>query len=225
MGNNKKNKMLTEQLTDTSRFNIPDYLKWDMETIIGKAESYIENEYNLQFLVNDLTFANLRFNRETALVVCRTTDGRIVVGAKPSEYPPEIYRLLGGGIHADETPEKGAIRELKEELDTFVDPQDLIKLATFNIKGVAQHVTYQMKTHVYYANVNIDADKLRAGDDVEGLVFLTDGEFGDLIQRYMAVPEGAMYKKDNWQHSWYDFCQVYGIIHEMIHNELKSRNL
>jgi len=201
-----------------STLDIPSYLKWN-------REAAVDNEFNLQFQVSDATFANLRFGRETVLVVCRTADGRVVVGAKPSEYPPKIYRLLGGGIHADETPEKGAVRELKEELDTFVDPQDLIKLATFNIKGVAQHVTYQMKTHVYYAPVNIDADNLRAGDDVEGLAFLTDEEFDDLVQRYMAVPEGAMYKKGNWQHSWYDFCQVYGIRHQIICDVQKSKKI
>ena len=49
-------------------------------------------------------------------VVCRHSDGKILL-QKEYSYPPnqKLFQFPGGGVPADEKPENGAIRELREE--------------------------------------------------------------------------------------------------------------
>jgi 8-oxo-dGTP pyrophosphatase MutT (NUDIX family) len=191
--------------------------------MVEKNKGLIPTNYQLEYNVARETFGNLRFERETALVACRTTDGDILVGAKPAEYPDQIYRFVGGGINTFETPAEGALRELDEELHLQLRPEDLVELAMFDVKGTAPCGTYRMKVHLFY--IVIDKNAVKPGSDVEELIYLKDNEFDELVNRFKAIPKDSIYSDGSWRHSWYDFGQVYGEIHDLSHHEMLMRKL
>lgn len=56
----------------------------------------------------------------------------IVLGRQPTKRPPIYWKLLGGRIKNEETPEQAVIREVKEESGIDLTGQKLVKLGEFS---------------------------------------------------------------------------------------------
>ena len=70
-----------------------------------------------------------------SVLVAVVADDDIVLGRQPTKQLPIYWKLLGGRIKNNETPEQAAVREVKEESGIDLSGQNLIKLGEFPQNG------------------------------------------------------------------------------------------
>lgn len=66
---------------------------------------------------------------EVAMVV-RRRNGKLLLATKDF-YPPEVYRLLTGGVHRDESIFSALLRETAEETSLTVEPRRFLAVARY----------------------------------------------------------------------------------------------
>jgi 8-oxo-dGTP pyrophosphatase MutT (NUDIX family) len=162
-------------------------------------------------------FGNL-YRKECVLVAVFDHNNRLLLGEKPSFYPPYIARLLGGGVDQGEASDEAALRELAEELNVTVKREDLKVVAAITVNATdSMGNSYTSTTYLY--SVNIGDDKYEAGDDVKYISSYSQNELADLIETYKKLHGALWYKGAEGEFSWYDYAQVYSHIHEEVLNE------
>lgn len=160
-------------------------------------------------------FGNMHRPKHVLLVI-RNSEGKFLLGEKPHFYPPQIYRLVGGGIDGDETPIEAAIRESMEELQIQVDESELNELAVIKTKGNFEGKTYTNTTYMYELKIN-DIESLIPGDDITGLKHLTREEVEELIQRYKDLSTDDWFESDDgYKHCWSDYGEMYSYVHQIM---------
>lgn len=75
-----------------------------------------------------------------AAAVC-IRNGQVLVASRPEDKPPAGWEFPGGKLEPGETPQRAAIRELKEELNWNILPLDIM----FQVKND--------KIHLYFVRV------------------------------------------------------------------------
>lgn len=167
---------------------------------------------SLEFTVH-LPFANLRFRRETVLILCSLDDRRIILTRKPF-YPSDILRFPGGGVEGDETPIEAAKRELLEELGIVVPKENFSLLKT--VKASAKdHLSHLHSMTVHLVAVDSVPATVRAGDDVSSLVFVSEGELEELNRRMMELTTDMKYEGIEGSYLWRDYGRVYGTLQKI----------
>jgi ADP-ribose pyrophosphatase YjhB (NUDIX family) len=176
---------------------------------------------NLNFQVTK-PFGNL-FRKNCVLIAVEDNDGNILIGTKPSFFPPTIARLLGGGVDEGEDLYDAAIRELYEELNVRIEKSDMTELSTF-ISDVTDedNRTFHNVTTVYH--VNIGKMSYRAGDDVKSILKLTKEELLQLGESYENLSSELWYMGNEGNFSWADYAKLYGPLHKIVAKELISLN-
>ncbi len=176
---------------------------------------------NLDFQVTK-PFGNL-FRKQCVLIAVEDNEGNILIGAKPSFYPPTIARLLGGGVDDGEELYDAAIRELHEELNVHVDKSDMTELSTF-ISDVTDedNRTFHNTTTVYH--VNIGEKPYKAGDDVKFILKLSKEELFQLGERYEKLPIDLWYTGNEGNFNWTDYAKLYGPLHKTVAEKLINLN-
>lgn len=165
-------------------------------------------------------FGNL-FRKKTALVVVENADGDFLVGAKPYQYPPTITRLLGGGVDEGEPEDVAAVRELSEELGVTIDSSELTPLLAITVNAEdAEGKHYKHEAYIYY--VNIGETPYEPGDDIKNIVKLSLDELYALGEAYEALPETLWYKGREGTYSWSDYAKLYGPVHKLSAEEVRS---
>ncbi len=165
-------------------------------------------------------FGNL-FRKKVALIVVEDLEGNFLVGTKPYLYPPTITRLLGGGVDEGEHEDDAAVRELGEELDVTVDSSELTLLLVITVNAEdAEGKYYKHETYIYY--VNIGDTQYEPGDDVEAIVKLSLDELYALGEAYEALPETLWYNGREGSYSWSDYAKLYGPVHKLSAEEIRS---
>jgi 8-oxo-dGTP pyrophosphatase MutT (NUDIX family) len=173
---------------------------------------------NLEIIVKK-AFGNL-YRSKCVLIAVGTSEDKILLGAKPSFFPPTITRLLGGGVDEGEDIATAAVRELEEELGVSLDVSDLTPL--FDLETRATDETgkvFNNNTYVYY--VNIGNQSYKAGDDVTSIDALSVDELYDLGVRYEQLPESLFYIGREGEFSWQDYGKMYGPIHKIAADKLR----
>ncbi len=144
------------------------------------------------------------------LILLEDKNHRYILGHKKM-YPKGISRMIGGGVDPHETFFNAAKREVYEELRYFVPRQDLLELAEVHAKITdAEGQTYTFNTAIYSAH--LDRQPLFPGDDLDGIVRLSEPEYLRLIQRYRNLPKEI---DPEFNFAWYDYGQLYGPIHQL----------
>jgi ADP-ribose pyrophosphatase YjhB (NUDIX family) len=165
-------------------------------------------------------FGNL-FRKKVALIVVENADGDFLVGTKPYQYPPTITRILGGGVDEGEPENDAAVRELSEELGVTIDTSDLTPLlviATNAEDAEGKHYTHE--TYIYYANIG--NAEYKPGDDVKAIVKLSLDELYALGESYEALPDTLWYNGREGSYSWSDYAKLYGPVHKLSVEEIRS---
>ncbi len=168
-------------------------------------------------------FGNLKYRDKSVLILCKDNKGKFILGAKMDHYPPNIVRLVGGGVNENETVTEAAIRELKEEMNITVENNSLIPLIQVNITGEYYDTTYKTQIHIFY--YKLANPTYVAGDDITGIVRYSEEEYQKLIMRYFALNDEQMFIENGDAFSWGDYGKVYGYIHRIALDELRARNL
>ena len=165
-------------------------------------------------------FGNL-FRKRCVLIAAHNDEGKILLGAKPSFYPPTISRLLGGGVDEGETFEQAAVRELKEELGVSVELADLTPLILFATSAKDEDgKEYYNETAIF--QVNIGSKKYRAGDDVKHIIEVTSDELHELGEQYEQLPTVLWYNGDEGLYSWADYAKLYGPVHKVTSEKVRG---
>ncbi|MFZ1301823.1 MAG: NUDIX hydrolase [Candidatus Microsaccharimonas sp.] len=165
-------------------------------------------------------FGNL-FRKKVALIAVENADGDFLVGAKPYAYPPTITRLLGGGVDEGEHEDDAAVRELGEELGITIDPSELTPLLVITVNAEdAERKHYKHETYVYYANIG--DTQYKPADDIESVVKLSLDELYALGEAYEALPETLWYNGRGSSYSWSDYAKLYGPVHKLSAEEIRS---
>ena len=165
-------------------------------------------------------FGNL-FRKKVALIVIENAEGDFLVGTKPYAYPPTITRLLGGGVDEGEPEDVAAVRELSEELGVTLDPSELTPLLVITTNAEdAEGKHYTHETHIYY--VNIGDAQYEPGDDIKAIVKLSLDELYALGEAYEALPETLWYNGREGSYSWSDYAKLYGPVHKLSAEEIRS---
>lgn len=181
------------------------------------------------FTVNmEVPISNMvRENKQTGhvLIALSDHDGRLILGGKPSLFPPGIIRFAGGGVDEGETPEQAAVRELAEELGIMLSEEQLIPLAIVAITGVTADKSYPLTEYLFYAKVP-QGQHTQAADDVETIEALRVDELPGLVERYRNLdPALRSTEWDRYPYRWHDYGKIYGRVHEIVYEEIRRRGL
>lgn len=146
------------------------------------------------------------------LILPRTARGHFILGRKQL-YPAGISRMLGGGLEGNEQAQVGAVRELAEETGFQARADQLQPLATViaQLTERSSGQYYRFETEIFLIRLPVDVS-LKAGDDVDALVELSEPELRGLIQRYQELSPELDPDKG---FAWYDYGQLYGPIHQI----------
>jgi len=150
---------------------------------------------------------------QQALILVRTSDDRFVIGGK-SHYPQGISRLVGGGIEKGEEPLLGAARELQEELGFQVKPTDLVPLAKINVQVTNPEKNVTFAIYVYF--YQLTDQTIKASDDLDSLVYLSQSELLSLIKAYQELPKTI---DEVHGFAWFDYGQLYNQVHQIALDE------
>lgn len=77
----------------------------------------------------------MRCTTNGSVLVAVVADDDIVLGRQPTKQLPIYWKLLGGRIKQQETPEQAVLREVKEEAGIDLTGQKIIKLGEFPQHG------------------------------------------------------------------------------------------
>lgn len=143
-----------------------------------------------------------------ALILVRTADGKFVLGNK-KHYPEGISRLVGGGIDADEDPQKAAARELTEELEIVVPAEQLQPLYKIDAFITHEGKTIKFVTWLYFYQLKLE--KINPSSDLDGVAYLTEGEYLELITRFQHLSPQL---HPILGFAWADYGQLYSHIHQ-----------
>ena len=83
------------------------------------------------------------WNNPAPVVAGLVQVGDLILLARNAAWPPKMFALITGFLEADETPEQGIAREVKEETNLDVEHSSLIGVYDFTRKNeliVAYHV-------------------------------------------------------------------------------------
>ena len=74
---------------------------------------------------------------------------------KPTIAEPGMYSLWGGTMENGETPEEGALRELKEETGLVLDEANIKFLAQFETEGIGpKSFGRKVRVHLFVSYIN-----------------------------------------------------------------------
>ena len=178
--------------------------------------------HNLNIKIQS-AFGNL-YRKKLALITVRDIEGNILIGAKPSFYPKDVARILGGGIKDDGDERLGALRELEEELGVTGSIDDLIPLLQVNVNAEDKEGNvFNNSTYIYF--FQLKDNNYKAGDDVKSIIKLSLDELYKLGEKYETLAEDNWYEGLEGKHSWGDYGKVYGPIHKLTAQRIKELNL
>lgn len=165
-------------------------------------------------------FGNL-FRKKCVLIAAQDSEGNILIGAKPYFYPPNISRLLGGGVEEGESFEQAALRELEEELGVKVGSSDLTPLVLFETTAKDENgEEYHNETAIFKADIGNQT--YQAGDDVKHIIKMTPDEVYELGERYEQLPEVLWYSGEEGLYAWADYAKLYGPVHTITAEIIKE---
>ena len=85
----------------------------------------------------------------------------------------------------------------------------------FNIQAVDRDGnTYNSDTYLVYAN--IESASVNPGDDVKQIVKYKSQDLERLVDNYRKLSPSLWYKGAEGEFSWYDYAQVYAVIHNKV---------
>lgn len=176
----------------------------------------------LRFSV-EKSFGNL-YRKQCVLVAVESDNGNILIGSKPSFYPPGISRLLGGGVEEGETVIDGLVREVSEELGLELDKSLFEPLALFDVYAKnSEDEEFHNQTYVYH--VKLGKQKYKAGGDVKHILEVTIDQLAELGKSYENLSETLWYKGNEGTFGWKDYAKMYGPIHSITASLLSSKKL
>ncbi len=164
---------------------------------------------------------NLRRDRH-AVLIPQYPDGRFLIGEKKYLYPPGIYRLIGGGVEAGETPEEAIIREAAEELGITIDSSEIIPLVEIKTDATTPDNRYSFITYIFLYKLSPNA-QITPADDLSGVKIMALEEIPELVTNYTNLKDDDIFKDGEYQHSWGDYGKIYGPIHRIVYELLKAR--
>jgi len=167
-------------------------------------------------------FGNL-YRKQCTLVAVENEAGKILIGAKPYFYPPNIARMLGGGVDEGEEVEVALIRELREELGVTLDKSSFTPLIELNTYATDEEgKEFHNQTFIYHAKIGNQT--YQAGDDVKSIIGLTMDELYQLGERYEELPDTLWYKGPEGEFCWADYAKMYGPVHKLTAEKLRELN-
>lgn len=159
-------------------------------------------------------FGNLYRDR-CVLVAAFDDKHNLLLGAKPDFYPPGIVRLLGGGVDEGENIKDAACRELLEETGVAVHKDKIHIKTKFSIRAIdCDGNAYNNDTYLVCAN--IESTPVNPGDDVKQIIKYKSQDLERLIDNYRRLSPSLWYKGAEGEFSWYDYAQVYAVIHNKV---------
>lgn len=148
---------------------------------------------------------------------------QIGLGAKTKWYPEGIYRLAGGGIDEGEDPAESAVREIKEELNIDTDKDDLIPLVEIVIDAETGEGNF-LESFYCYA-IKVKQNDLTAGDDIDGVKFMTKDEYAELNTKFENMGSVSLKNGDWGVQRWKDYGILFSTIQKIVGEELTKNNL
>lgn len=149
-------------------------------------------------------------------VLIRNQDNMFILGTKEM-YPEGIARLVGGGLDED-TPLKGAIREVQEELQIALTPDQLTPLAR-----VAYHISHSedivFTAHLFFASID---QPVHPSDDLDGIIELSELELEKLIEKYAQLTSQTL---PDLGFSWKDYGIIFGDLHQIALDKVRQLQL
>lgn len=128
-------------------------------------------------------------------------------------YPPDVYRLFGGGVEANETIDQAAKRELKEETSLEL-PLTHQQTFVFNFTETSTQSKYQYQADLFYCH--IQTQQIIPGDDVDLMRIFLPEDLTELLTVYNDLPQTIVSPDKQNQFSWYDYGQAFGVIHRYV---------
>ena len=157
-------------------------------------------------------FENLRYRDRTVLLVLRNSKGEFILEGSRF-YPPGIYRLLGGGVEADENPIEAALREMQEETGIRLPSDVFHEIAEITVNGFYKNNKYSMTSYIY--DVRTPIDKFEQSAEVIDTITLSLENFKLLIDRCNNISADKIHNLPDYSYSWADFGKVYGFIQQV----------
>ncbi len=161
---------------------------------------------------------------QQALILIENDKNKFLLGEK-NIYPNNIVRMIGGGIEADEDPDVGAVRELKEETGLKINRKNLKKLAEFEFEINDLNTSYFFQTHLYY--LNIGKQRVVASDDIDGIAYLNKQQLEQLIKNYQKLSNKLFIKNNDRKKAfkWRDYGEIFGFIHQVALDEYNKLSI
>lgn len=139
---------------------------------------------------------------KTAHIWCVNSKGEILLQHRSKEKKnfPDMWDIsVAGHISSGETPEEGAIREIKEEIGINVSASDLKYLGTVVQEFVLNNGTYidNELNDIYIFNLNTDNQKLEIREEeLDQLKWISTTEFKKWVKEEIVdlVPHRDEYR-------------------------------
>lgn len=157
-------------------------------------------------------FGNL-YRKRSVLLVVENNKQEILLGSKPTFYPPNVSRLIGGGVDEGEDVKDAAVREIYEELQIHISTDELEDLKKFIISATDESgKVFETEIFVYY--VNIGDRQYSPGDDIASVVKVSRSGLHELAMTYRQFPGSMKYVGIEGEFRWHDYGKIYSVIHE-----------
>lgn len=159
------------------------------------------------------------YRKNHVLILIKNNKNEYLMGGKEGYYPPDMARMLGGGLDDSEGEKVAAVRELSEELGVFPEPKNVFFLSRVITKANIQKKVMYMNVFIFGAFL-LDTKNAKPGDDVTSILFYKEQKLVTLIKN-MFLLKGA-FSHGDFSYEYSDWGRVYGFIHEIALNKFKE---
>jgi len=156
------------------------------------------------------------FKRKSHVLLAIFDNNEIILSRK-NIYPANVYRLLGGGIDAGETPIEAAIRELKEETLVTRIEDDFIHLKSFNFNLTESSSGTEFEYAMELFSLNLNREEIIPSDDINEIKIFDKFSFKSNLNLMNSLSPELINTKDDHYFSWADWGKIFSLPHTYIY--------
>lgn len=203
-----------------------DYYYFFLRRINDKTsfyQKYIDkkNSIFIDELKIDKPIGNL-YRENHTLVMFQDSKNNFVMGQKTGFYPPNMSRMLGGGLKDSEDPKIAIAREIEEETKVKIASSEVFEIGRTITKAHTVEGIMYMNVYLYGVKLK-DKVEIRPSDDITDVITYDLNSLQILFENMYKLD--GEFRNDKFYYLFDDWGRIYGFIHKIaLKNFLKYEN-